>query len=233
MNTKVLVAVAINMLFVAILLIWPLINSPEFTVSIEDNVVPLGGELNFTASFPSVPAGVSVEVIDPVLNETVYSAELTPSKQVRASIPIEEGKFRIGFHVLRIRAILDGRNLTEETYFSVFGATPISLRLEAEKRNITLSLIEGNYTEVSQRVYAEVRSEKGPVENVTLLAISLGPNSTITEVARTDAQGRAVLTWRANVTGNSSYRIVVQAIKPGHPLASGEVEIEVIVRRGD
>lgn len=233
MNSKVLLSVALNVIFLAILLVWPMINSPSFTISLDGNVVPLGGKLNFTASFPSVPSELAVEIIDPGLNRTVYSSTLQPSKDVRGSIPIEEGKFRIGFHVLKVRATLNGRDLTEEAYFSVFGGSPIHLELRAERENITVNLIEGNYTEVRQRIFAYVRSEKGPVENATLIAISMGPNSTVTEVARTDSQGRAVLEWRANVTGNFSYRIVVQAIKPGHPLASGEVSVEVIVRRGD
>lgn len=235
MNAKMLTATALNLLFVAVLLTWPLINSPKFSVSIQEDPVPLGGRLNFTLSFPSVPSEVRIEVLDPESNRTVYSASLKPSNEVKGSVKIEEGKFRIGFHVLKVYAVLNGQKVVEESYFSVYGATPIYLELSAEKPRLVLrtNLTGANYTQARERILARVKTGEGPVEGVKLLAISIGPNSTVTEVARTDSRGEAVLEWYANVTGNFTYRVVVQAVKPGHPIASGEVTIEVIVRRGD
>ncbi|RDD53288.1 MAG: hypothetical protein BA066_05230 [Candidatus Korarchaeota archaeon NZ13-K] len=232
-NAKLLAAISLNIVFVALLLAWPLMNSPSFIISIEESTVPLGGQLNFTLSFPSAPSEVRIEIIDAVTNRTVYSASLSPSSQMRGSVRIEEGKFRIGFHILRVYAVLSGREVSEESYFSVYGAAPIHLDLSVERPKLVVDLSEtGNYTEVTNRVFVKARTDEGPVGEVKLLAISLGPNSTVTEVAKTDSSGSAVLEWRANVTGNSTYRVVVQAMKPGHPLASGEVKIEVIVRRG-
>lgn len=235
MNTKMLAAVSLNMIFVALLLIWPLINSPKFSVVIEENVVPLGGQLNFTLLFPSVPSEVRVEVIDPEINRTLYSASLNPSSEVRGSVKIEEGKFGIGFHVLKVYAILNGQEVVEESYFSVYGAAPIYLELSVEKPTLIVEIrrTEGNYTQVSEKIIAKVRTDEGPVDGAKLLAVPIGPNSTVTEVAKTDIKGEAVLEWRANVSSNSTYKVVVQAVKPGHPLASGEISIEVIVRRGD
>lgn len=235
MNTKMLTVTALNLIFIAVLLTWPLINSPKFSISIEGDPVPLGGKLNFTLSFPSVPSEVRIEVLYPESNRTIYSASLNPGSEVKGSVEIEEGKFRIGFHVLKVHAILNGQRITEESYFRVYGASPIYLELSAEKPTLVLKMdpTEANYTQARERILAKVRTEGGPVEGVKLLAISIGPNSTVTEVARTNSKGEAVLEWHANVTGNFTYRVVVQAVKPGHPLASGEVSIEVIVRRGD
>jgi hypothetical protein len=231
MNSRVLMAVALNVIFVAILLIWPLMNSPKFTISIEEKTVPLGGKLNFTISFPSVPSEVTAEVVDAELNRTVYVTSLPPRKEIRGSIDIEEGKYRIGFHILRIRATLNGQDITEESYFSVFGAPPLELELKVENPVLTVRITNATYAEVSNRVYARVTMGGKPVENAKLLAVSLGSNSTVTEYVKTDSEGRASLEWRANVTGNSTFRVVVQAMKPGHPIASGDITIEVIVRK--
>ncbi|MCS7102642.1 MAG: hypothetical protein NZ992_02020 [Candidatus Korarchaeum sp.] len=235
MNSKMLAAVSLNVIFVVILLAWPLINSPKFSVSIEEDIVPLGGQLNFTLSFPSVPLEVRVEVIDPKVNRTLYSVSLNPSSEVRGSVRVEEGRFGIGFHVLRVHAILNGREVIEESYFSVYGAAPIYLELSVGKPTLVVEInqTESNYAQVSEKILAKVRTDEGPVEGVKLLAVSIGSNSTVTEVAKTDSEGEAVLEWRANVSSNSTYRVVVQAVKPGHPLASGEISIEVIVRRSD
>jgi hypothetical protein len=231
MNSRVLMAVALNVIFVAILLIWPLMNSPKFTISIEEKTVPLGGKLNFTISFPSVPSKVTAEVVDAELNRTVYVTSFPPRKEIRGSIDIEEGKYRIGFHILRIRATLNGQDITEESYFSVFGAPPLELELKVENPVLTVRITNATYAEVSNRVYARVTMDGKPVENAKLLAVSLGSNSTVTEYVKTDSEGRASLEWRANVTGNSTFRVVVQATKPGHPIASGDITIEVIVRK--
>ncbi len=231
MNAKTLAAVVLNIIFVAVLLAWPLVNSPRFSVLIEEDVVPLGGQLNFTLRFPSAPSEVRIDILDPQVNRTVYSASLAPSSEVKGSVYIEEGRFRIGFYVLKVHAVFNGQGITEESHFSVYGAPPIYLELSVERPTLVVEMNQTESAEVSDRILAKVSTEKGPAEGVKLLAVSLGPNSTVTEVAKTDGEGRAVLEWRANVTGNSTYRIVVQAVKPGHPIASGEVSIEVIVRR--
>ncbi len=231
MNNKILLAVALNVIFVAILLIWPLMNSPKFIISIEERTVPLGGKLNFTISFPSAPSKVTAEVIDAELNRTVYVTSLPPAKEIGGSIDIEEGKYRIGFHILRIKATLNGQDITEESYFSVFGAPPLELELNVESPVLTVRIANATYAEVSDRIYARVTVGGKPVENAKLLAVSLGSNSTVTEYVKTDSEGRASLGWRANVTENSTFRIVIQAMKPGHPIASGDITIEVIVRK--
>ena len=231
MNSKILMAVALNLIFVAILLIWPLMSSPKFMISIEEKTVPLGGKLNFTISFPSTPSKVTAEVIDAELNRTVYITSLPSSREINGSIGIEEGKYRIGFHILRIRATLNSQDITEESYFSVFGAPPLELELKVENPVLTVRITNSTYAEVRDRVYARVTMGGKPVENAKLLAVSLGSNSTVTEYVRTDGDGRASLEWRANVTENSTFRVVVQAMKPGHPIASGNVTIEVIVKK--
>jgi len=231
MNNKILLAVALNVIFVAILLIWPLMSSPKFIISIEERTVPLGGKLNFTISFPSAPSEVTAEVIDAELNRTVYVTSLPPAKEIGGSIDIEEGKYRIGFHILRIKATLNGQDITEESYFSVFGAPPLELELNVESPVLTVRIANATYAEVSDRIYARVTVGGKPVKNAKLLAVSLGSNSTVTEYVKTDSEGRASLEWRANVTENSTFRIVIQAMKPGHPIASGDITIEVIVRK--
>ncbi len=233
METKTKVVLLLNLVFVALLLSWPVVTAPKFKISINEETVSLGGELQFTVSFPSPPSSVRVDVVDLERNMTVESKSLQPAKVVSAAIPIDEGRYRIGHYSLRVVANLGG-TVEEEAYFNVFGGAPLNMTLKTEENlsafiNVTA---EKQYATVSSKVYATVTMEGKPVEGAKLIALTSGPNATVTPVTYTDSEGRAVLDWSANVTENTTYVVVVQAMKPGHPIASGEVKIRVRVEKG-
>ncbi len=233
METKTKIVLLLNLVFVALLLSWPVVTAPKFKISLNKDTVPLGGELRFTVSFPSPPSSVRVDVVDLERNMTIESKSLQPSKVVSATIPIDEGSYRIGHYSLRVVANL-GSTVEEDAYFNVFGGAPLNITLETEENlsafiNVTA---EKQYTTVSSKVYATVKMEGKPVKGAKLIALTMGPNATVTSVTHTDSEGKAVLDWSANVTDNTTYVVVVQALKPGHPIASGEVKIRVRVEKG-
>ncbi len=235
MDTKAKIVLLLNLVFVALLLLWPLMTAPKIQISLNKETVPLGGKLGVTAILPGVPTSVKLSIVDLELNRTVESLDLNPAKEVSASIEISEGKYRIGHYAVRISANVNGGSVEEEKFFSVFGAAPLNLSLEVEKPELKAFInvtAERLYAEVNDRVRARVTMNGQPVNGAKLLAVALGSNATITDVAYTDVNGEAVLEWKANVTENTTYTVVVQAVKPGHPIASGEVQIKVNVEKG-
>ncbi len=233
METKTKIVLLLNLIFVALLLSWPIVTAPKFKISLNEDTVPLGGELQFTVSFPSSPSSIRVDVVDLERNITIESKNLQPAKVVSASIPIDEGRYRVGHYSLKVVADLGGA-VEEEAYFNVFGGAPLNMTLEAEENlsafiNVTA---EKQYATVSSKIFASVTMEGKPVKGAKLIALTMGPNATVTTVTYTDSEGRAVLDWSANVTENTTYIVVVQALKPGHPIASGEVRIRVRVEKG-
>ncbi len=234
METKTKIVLLLNLIFVALLLSWPVMTAPRFKITLDGETVPLGGELRFEVSFPSPPSSVRVDVIDLERNITIESRNLRPSKMISAVIPIEEGRYRIGHYSLRVAANMGGP-VQEEAYFNVFGGAPLNVTLKAERENLSAFINvtgEKQYVRVSDRIFANVTIGGRPLERAKLIALSIGPNSTITSVTYTNASGEAVLDWSANVTGNTTYVVIVQAVKPGHSIASGEVRIRVKVEKG-
>lgn len=235
METRAKIVLLLNLIFVALLLFWPLLTAPKFKISLEEGTVPLGGALRFSLSFSGTPSSIRLDVVDLERNITIESRNLQPAKDVSASIQVIEDRYRVGHYMLRVVADLGGRMEEEEAFFNVFGGDPLNLSLKMEKANITAFInvtAEKQYATVSNRIFAWVTMKGKPVEGAKLLAVAMGPNSTVTEVARTDSQGRATLDWSANVTENTTYIVVVQAMKPGHPIASTEAKIEVRVEKG-
>ncbi|MDK2383474.1 MAG: hypothetical protein QI199_01535, partial [Candidatus Korarchaeota archaeon] len=169
METKTKIVLLLNLVFVALLLSWPVVTAPKFKISLNKDTVPLGGELRFTVSFPSPPSSVRVDVVDLERNMTIESKSLQPSKVVSAAIPIDEGRYRIGHDSLRVVANL-GSTVEEDAYFNVFGGAPLNITLETEENlsafiNVTA---EKQYTTVSSKVYATVTMEGKPVKGAKL-----------------------------------------------------------------
>ncbi len=235
MDTKTKIVLLLNLIFVVILLTWPIINAPKIQINLDRETVPLGGKLEVRATFPSVPSSAKLYVVDLELNKTVYTLNLKPAKEVSAKLYIEEGKYRIGHYVIKIKAMLDGSSIEGEDFFNVFGGSPLNLTLRVEKPEIDAFInvtSKKQYAEVNDEVRAKVTMNGEPVKDVKLLALTLGRNATVTDVVYTNASGEGIISWKANVTDNETYSVIVQAVKPGHPIASGEVQIKVNVRKG-
>ncbi len=235
MDTKTKVVLLLNLIFVAILLLWPIMNVPKFQISLNKETVPLGGELEVRTTFPNEPSSVKLYVIDLELNKTVDAINLKPAKEISAKLSIKEGKYRIGHYAVKIQATLNGNSVEEESFFNVFGGSPLNLTLKVEKPVINAFInvtSKKQYAEVSDRVEAKVTMNGKPVDNAKLLALTLGRNATVTDVVYTNSSGEGIVLWKANVTDNETYSVVVQAVKPGHPIASGEVQIKVNVKKG-
>ena len=133
MDTKTKIVLLLNLIFVAVLLSWPLITAPKFEVSLGEDTVPLGGSLNLRISFPRDPSSVRLLVVDLERNRTVEARELQPSKELSASLKIDEGRYAIGHYALRVVATIDGEMVEEESFFNVFGAPELNLTLSVEK----------------------------------------------------------------------------------------------------
>ncbi len=235
MDTKTKVVLLLNLIFIAILLLWPIMNAPRFQIILNKETVPLGGELEVRTTFPNEPSSVKLYVIDLELNKTVDIINLKPAKEISAKLNVEERKYRVGHYAIKIQAKLDGNSVEEESFFNVFGGSPLNLTLIVEKPDINAFInitLKKQYAEVSDEVKAKVTMNGKPVENAKLLALTLGKNATVTDVVYTDSNGEGIIHWKANVTDNETYSVVVQAVKPGHPIASGEVQIKVNVIKG-
>jgi len=234
MDNKAKVAVLLNLVFVLILLIWPLITAPKFQVILDKKTVPLGGTLRIEAHLPGTPASTKVTVVNVQLNRTMYTKDLGPTKDISLDLKIDEDKYRIGLYAVRVSALIGNSIVEEEALFHVFGGDPIELSLQVDNPNITAFLNETSekqYAEVSTKIKAKVTMGGRPVKGAKLLVVSLDRNTTVTDVVYTDDNGEASIEWKANATENKTYTVVVQAIKPGHPISSATAEISVRVER--
>ncbi|MCD6349108.1 MAG: hypothetical protein J7L91_05710, partial [Candidatus Korarchaeota archaeon] len=71
MDTKAKIVLLLNLVFVALLLLWPLMTAPKIQISLNKETVPLGGKLGVTAILPGVPTSVKLSIVDLELNRTV------------------------------------------------------------------------------------------------------------------------------------------------------------------
>ncbi len=229
MDDKLKLAIAFNLAFLAFLLIWPLITAPPFQVEVSPKTVRIGGAVKVEARLPLQSGRVKLVIKNLNLNRTVIEEEVPVSNGVMVKEVNLDPNLPIGTYAAEVEA----GEQSNYAIFYIFGGENLTLKAKADQEVIKAKVPEGaNTTSVSTKIRVYVTMGGKPVKGVKILAVAKGKNSTVTEVSYTDSEGRAILDWSAVVEESRKYEVVLKALKPGHPVASATVEIDVSVEKG-
>ncbi len=229
MDDKLKLAIAFNLAFLAFLLLWPLITAPPFQVEVSPKTVKIGGKVKVEARLPLQSGNVKLVIKNLNLNRVVHEEEVPVKNGVMVKEVSLDPKLPIGTYAAEVMA----GEQSNYAIFYIFGGDNLTLNAKADQETIQVKLPEGsNVTSVSTMIRVSVTLEGKPVEGVKVLAVAKGRNATVTEVSYTDSNGRAILDWSALVSESREYEVVLKALKPGHPVASATVKIDVKVEKG-
>ena len=229
MDDKLKLAIAFNLAFVAFLILWPLLTAPPFQVQVDPKTVKIGGTVRVEARLPLQSGEVRLTIKNLNLNRTVQEMVVP----VNGGVMRKEVKLSPDLPIGTYAAEVTAGEKSAFSIFYIFGGENLTLEVSPTNKTIEAKVPEGsNVTTVSQKIEVRVLVGGKPLKGVKVLAVSKGANSTVTEVAYTNEAGEATLDWSARVSESREYEVIIKALKPGHPVASAVVDINVKVEKG-
>jgi len=225
------VALAVAVIYAIPAVMWA---RPPIDIAVEPRYAPLNGRVRVEVRFLERPAWAVLELLHGPSLRVVKSVELPP-EGADLEFNLSEREYSVGLYVVRVRAEIEGKEVSWEEPFSVYYGGNLTVRVEAPQTVEALPPEEeGNWTATAEiRVYVE--NEVGePVEGATVWLRSqleeAGAASFDPDPAETGPDGWATVRWSANVTENVTEVVKILVGAPGHPLGRGEISIRVEVK---